>query len=174
MEKWLAIVNTKDPQTYAIIGAAMEVHRQLGHGFLEAVYQEAFAIEMAEQGIPFLHEAELVISYKGTPLSCEYRADFLCYESVVVELKAVAQVASSHHAQVINELKATGYRVGLLLNFGAPSLEQQRFIRSNQRDAPADFLAASHLREDDAIYYFNSPPPSSSEPPKNLRNLRTT
>ncbi len=149
----------RDPQTYAIIGAAMEMHRQLGHGFLEAVYQEALAIEISERDIPFQREAELVISYKGTPLTCRYRADFLCYESVVVELKAVAQVASSHHAQVINELKATGYGNGLLLDFGSPSLEPQRFIRSAQRGSPADLLAGSHLREDDAVYKPDSPPP---------------
>ena len=149
----------RDPQTHALIGVAMEVHRQLGHGFLEAVYQEAFAIEISERGIPFEREVNLVISYKGKPLSCEYRADFLCYKRVVVELKAVSKILSSHHSQVISELKATGYHVGLLLNFGAASLEQQRFAHSTQRDTAADFHTSTNFQEDEAIYGVSLPPP---------------
>lgn len=154
------IVNTRDERTYAVIGAAMEVHRQLGHGFLEAVYQEALAIELSELGVPFQREAELIVRYKGKALSCEYRADFLCYEAVVVvELKAVSNIVAAHHAQLINELKATGYHVGLLLNFGTPSLEHRRFIHSDQSQTPADFLSSSPVREDEAPYRFDSHPP---------------
>ena len=120
--------DVRDPQTYAIIGAAMEVHRQLGHGFLEAVYQEALAVEFAERAIPFQREAELPIRYKGRVLACKYRADFLCYDAVAVETKALATLTTVDEAQLINELKATGYAIGLLINFGAPSLEYRRRI----------------------------------------------
>lgn len=116
----------------------MEVHRQLGHGFLEAVYQEALAIELSEREVPFQREVELVVRYKGKALSCEYRADFLCFEAVVVELKAVSNIVPAHHAQLINELRATGYQIGLLLNFGAtkfrtPSLHPIRNTRLPRR-----------------------------------------
>jgi GxxExxY protein len=117
-----------DPETYAIIGTAMEVHRQLGHGFLEAVYQEALAIEMAARKIPFQREVPFPVEYKGQRLACSYRADFVCFESVVVELKAINQLTGADEAQLINELKATGLHRGLLLNFGAPSLEYKRLV----------------------------------------------
>ncbi|MGO9585516.1 MAG: GxxExxY protein [Limisphaerales bacterium] len=118
----------KDPETYAIIGAAMEVHRQLGHGFLEAIYQEALALEMTARGIPFQREVSLPVEYKGQRLACSYRADFVCFESVMVELKAIAQLTGADEAQLINELKTTGLHRGLLLNFGAPSLEYKRLV----------------------------------------------
>jgi GxxExxY protein len=127
----------RDPNTYAIIGAAMEVHRELGHGFLEAVYQEALAVEFAERGIPFQREVELPVRYKGRILACKYRADFLCFDSVVVETKAIATLTTVDEAQLINELKATEFTVGLLINFGAPSLEYKRRI----------FTPRQHLRK---------------------------
>jgi GxxExxY protein len=128
----------RDPRTYAIIGAAMEVHRELGHGFLKAVYQEALAIEFTERGIPFQREVELPIRYKGQLLKTKYRADFLCHDSVVVETKALAQLANADQGQVINELKATGMEVGLLINFGAPSLEYRRLVLTRKRSS-ADY-----------------------------------
>jgi GxxExxY protein len=111
----------------------MEVHRQLGPGFLEAVYQEALAIELADQGIPFQREQELPIDYKGRRLSCRYRADFVCYEGIIVELKALQALTGHEEAQLLNYLKATRLERGLLLNFGRPSLEFKRFIFSNLR-----------------------------------------
>jgi len=123
--------NNRDPRTYAIIGAAMEVHRQLGCGFLEAVYQEAMAIELEACDIRFRKETELPVFYKGQRLVCEYRADFVRWESVVVELKAVSELTGVHEAQVINYLKATGLEVGLVINFGTASLAYKRFIRSS-------------------------------------------
>jgi GxxExxY protein len=118
----------RDPRTFAIIGAAMEVHRRLGHGFLEAVYQEALELEFAHRNIPARKQVELPITYRGSLLRTFYKADFLCYESVIVEVKAVSALESAHHAQVINYLKATGHPVGMLLNFGSPSLGHHRLI----------------------------------------------
>ena len=120
----------RDPRTYAIIGTAMEVHRQLGCGFLEIVYQEAFALELRYRCIPFSRELRFPVVYKGHQLSCGYRPDFICFESVIVELKALAQLSRIEESQLINYLKVTGYHTGLLLNFGSKSLEQRRFVLS--------------------------------------------
>ena len=120
----------RDPRTYAIIGAAMEVHRELGGGFLEGVYQEALSIELEAREIPFRREAELPVLYKGQRLACDYRADFVCFGSVIVELKAVSELLGAHVAQVINYLKATSLEVGLLVNFGAESLQYKRLVLS--------------------------------------------
>jgi len=120
----------KDNQTYAIIGAAMEVHRLLGHGFLESVYQEALVLELADRSISYSREQELPIYYKGKILACGYRVDLVCYGEIVVELKAIGGLGPKEQAQVINYLKATGFSRGLLLNFGAPRLETKRFVRS--------------------------------------------
>ena len=118
----------KDPETFAIISAAMEVHRELRRGFLELVYQTALALEFQERGIPFKAEVALPIHYKKKLLACPYRADFVCFESVIVETKAIATLTGADEAQLINELKATGLRRGLLLNFGSASLEHKRLV----------------------------------------------
>ncbi len=106
----------------------MEVHKVLGCGFLEKVYQEALAIEFTRRNIPFRREVRLPIYYKGELLNQEYYADFICYNKVILELKAVAQLNTAHQSQLINYLHCTDLRVGLLLNFGDSSLIHQRII----------------------------------------------
>ncbi len=99
--------DSRDPQTRAIIGAAMEVHQQLGPGFLEAVYQEALALELTERAIPYEREKELPVSYKARRLWCAYRADLVCYENVIVELKSLQALSGLEEVQILNYLKAT-------------------------------------------------------------------
>ena len=120
----------RDPRTYKIIGAAMEVHRQLGCGFLEAVYQEALTLELRDREIPFRRELKFPVSYKGYRLNSQYRPDFICFDSVIVELKALNTLTAVEDSQLINYLKVTGYHTGLLLNFGTRSLQQRRFVLS--------------------------------------------
>jgi len=115
-------------EVYQIIGAAMEVHRELGPGFLEPVYQEALELEFINQSIPYIREQPLSIFYKGIKLARTYSADFLCYDQIIVELKALSQLNGEHESQLINYLKATKLRVGVLINFGAKSLEYKRMI----------------------------------------------
>jgi GxxExxY protein len=139
--------DVRDPPTYEIIGAAMEVHRQLGPGFLEAVYQEALAIELTERAVLFQREVELPVYYKGRRLSCSFRTDYVCYESVIVELKAIRDVTGIEEAPVLNYLKATNIERALLLNFGRTRLEYRRFAYSNSRKTADDAAAdEDHLR----------------------------
>lgn len=105
-------------QSYAINGAVMHVYNVLGYGFLEAVYQEALEMEFIKRGIPYEREKELKIYYDGKEMRQTYRADFVCYGNVIVELKAVAHLDDVHRSQIYNYLKATGYKLGLLFNFG--------------------------------------------------------
>ena len=118
----------RDPQTYAIIGATMEIHRQLGQGFLEPVYQEAAIIEFPLKGIPFDREVILPVKYKGILLPIHYRADFVCYSEIIVEFKALSRLSGVEEAQLLNYLKATGLKRGLLINFGAASLQHKRLV----------------------------------------------
>ena len=120
--------NRRDERTYTIIGAAMEVHGVLGCGFLEPVYQEAMAEELTFCDVPSRREVELPIFYKGEKLHTSYRVDFICFESVIVEVKALARLGGTEEAQILNYLKASGHEIGLLLNFGARSLEYKRYI----------------------------------------------
>ena len=118
----------RDKKTYTIIGAAMEVHKELGSGFLEAVYQEALEREFSGQKIPFKPQPTVQILYKGRPLSKTYQPDFICFDEVIVEIKAMDKLSGVEHAQIINYLKATNLKVGLLINFGNKSLEHKRFV----------------------------------------------
>jgi GxxExxY protein len=124
-----------DPQTYAIIGAAMEVHHELGCGFLESVYHDALQLELADRHIPFVTEVSVPVRYKGQFLASRFRVDLICFDNVVVELKAVDSVTRSHLAQVINYLKASGISRGLLLNFGTTKPEYRRVTHPTSNSA---------------------------------------
>ena len=116
-------------ESYDIIGAAMHVYNTLGHGFLEAVYQEALEIELAKRGIPFDPQKELKIIYDGKELKQTYKPDFMCYDKIIVEIKAVSVLNDSHRSQLYNYLHATGYKLGLLINFGcSDGLEYERKV----------------------------------------------
>jgi GxxExxY protein len=117
-----------DPRTYQIIGAAMEVHRTLHRGYLERIYCDALAVEFELRAIPFSRDATCQLFYKGRPLTGHHRLDFVCFEDVVVEIKAQSSVGPAEEAQVLNYLALTHKRIGLLLNFGERSLSQKRFI----------------------------------------------
>ena len=119
-------------ESYKIIGAAMEVHRLLGCGFVEPVYQEALEKEFTLRGIPFEREKELGINYKGYTLTKTFRADFICYNKNILELKAVKEFTDEHYAQIYNYLRASGMDLGLLINFGTASIEFQRVPASKK------------------------------------------
>jgi GxxExxY protein len=121
----------EDPQTYSIIGAAMEVHRTLGCGFPEAPYCEALSKEFSGRGIDFSAQSKLQIIYKGVPLKSHYRADFVCFGNIIVEVKALASISGLEEAQVISYLKASGFNRALLLNFGRTSLQLRRFLHGS-------------------------------------------
>ena len=117
-----------DPDTYAIIGAAMEVHRILGCGFLEAVYRAALIVELQLRSIPVECEVGFRVKYKDCILPVGYRADLVCFNDVIVEVKAARDVGMVDHAQAINYLRASGLHRALLLNFGGSSLTYKRFV----------------------------------------------
>jgi GxxExxY protein len=125
-----------DQQTYQIIGAAIEVHKELGRGFLEAVYQEALEVEFRDREIPFQPQMELPVFYKGRKLKTHYRSDFLCYNDIIVELKALTRLGDGESAQVLNYLKAARRERALLINFGSRSLQHERFVWSNSSQPP--------------------------------------
>jgi len=119
-----------EDETFAIRGAVFDVYREMGCGFLEAVYQECLSKEFHSKGIALVEQRELCLSYKGKPLSQTYRPDFICYGKIIVEIKAVTKLADKHRAQLHNYLKATGLKLGLLVNFGHyPKVEIERIIK---------------------------------------------
>lgn len=117
-------------ESYRIVGACFEVYKEMGCGFLEAVYQECLEMEFLAQEIPFKPQVELMLSYKGRPLKQKYVPDFICFDKIILEIKAVTELADLHRAQIQNYLKATGYKLGLLANFGHyPKLEYERIVK---------------------------------------------
>ena len=119
-------------ESYIIIGTAMEVHRVLGCGFTEPVYQEALEKELLLNNIPYEREKELKIDYKGSTLTKTFRADFICYDKIILELKAVSQFTEEHYAQIYSYLKASNMKLGILINFGKANLEYFRIPASNK------------------------------------------
>lgn len=117
-------------ETHKIIGACMQAHQKLGNGFLESVYQEALEREFQKQQIPYSRHQRLYILFDGKPLDKFFIADFVCYNSIILEIKAVGFIHPDNSKQVINCLKATGFQIGLLINFGQPSLKWMRFINT--------------------------------------------
>ena len=116
-------------ESYRIIGACFEVHKENGAGFLEAVYQECLSIEFASSAIPYQEKRDLRLHYKGQVLKQFYQPDFFCFDRIIVEIKAVKQLNDEHRAQIINYLKSTSVKLGLLVNFGHhPGLEYERFV----------------------------------------------
>lgn len=143
-------MNQRDEQTYAIIGAAMTVHRTLGHGFLEAVYQEALEREFLLLHVPYVREQQLPIMYRGAALSTHYKVDFVCFGSVIVELKALTQLTGNEESQVINYLKASQLQKALLINFGSSSLEYKRLVFSLRPSVQsADLIHDGNRRNSD-------------------------
>ena len=116
-------------ESYQIMGACFEVYTEKGNGFLEPVYQECLGMELVSSTIPFVEQKRLSLTYKGKPLKQGYQPDFLCFEKIILEIKAVKNLTDEHRAQIINYLKATGLKLGLLVNFGHyPRLEYERFV----------------------------------------------
>lgn len=123
-----------EEESYVIKGACMEVYKTMGNGFLESVYQECTELEFSKQGIPFVAQQPLRLTYQGQTLRQIYKPDFICFGKIIVELKAVSKLTAEHRAQVTNYLKATGFEVGLLFNFGHfPLLEQVRVVNTTNR-----------------------------------------
>ena len=120
--------------TRKIINACMEVHNELGNGFLEPVYQEALEEEFKIQGIPYVREKLLPVMYKGKQLKKEYYADFVCYDDIIVELKAVSVLSKPHKAQVLNYLNAANKEIGLLINFGETKLKWERITKFKSQE----------------------------------------
>ena len=121
-------------ESYAVVGACMKVHRALGPGFLAAVYEEVVEKEFIVQNIPYKRQVKLDLYYEGVQLKKYYRADFVCYDSIIVELKAVTQIPSVFYAQLQNYLKCTNMELGMLINFGTPSLTYKRIVNSKKFD----------------------------------------
>ncbi len=117
-------------ESYKIMGACFEVYNEKGCGFVEPVYQECLALELGFQGVPFQEQVELVLNYKGRQLKQTYKPDFICYEKIILEIKAVSALTDEHRAQVHNYLRATGHKLGLLVNFSHyPKVEWERIVR---------------------------------------------
>lgn len=116
-----------EEESYSIKGACMEVYKTMGNGFLELVYQECLEIEFQKRGIPFFPQKPLTLTYQGQVLKRTYQPDFVCFDKIIVEIKAVSKLSPENYAQVMNYLKATNYQLGLLFNFGHyPLLQQER------------------------------------------------
>ena len=147
-------LDPRDPQTYAIIGAALEVHRTLGHEFLEPVYHEALAVELGARGIPHHREVQMPVYYKGVRLDLHYRVDLVCFGEVLVELKAIDRLTPREESQVINYLAASRMGRGMPLNFGSTSLQYKRFV------GPAFLESGPNPAPEESVKSVGGPPPT--------------
>lgn len=118
-------------ESYAIIGACMEVHKKLGAGFLESVYAEALEIEFKKRNIPFEKEKKLPVYYDDIPLKKYFKADFVCYDKIILELKSAKMIVNNHIRQTLNNVVSTKFRLGILINFGTPSLTYKRVVKKH-------------------------------------------
>lgn len=142
-------------ESYAIMGACFEVYKEKGCGFLEAVYEECLAIEFEHRHIPYLGQQELSLFYRDRKLNSSYKPDFVCFDKIIVEIKAVQSLADEHRAQVMNYLKATGYDLALLVNFGHyPRVEYERIVASE----------TLRLQAQDKYHRKNRNPPEDTYP----------
>jgi GxxExxY protein len=133
-------------ESYAIVGVCFNVYNEMGCGFLEAVYQECLQMELRTQGIPFVAQPTLSLAYRGQQLKQTYQPDFVCYDRIVVELKVAECLADAHRAQVLNYLHATGFKLGLLVNFGQwPKLDYERIALTGEKTTPA--VISGHSRD---------------------------
>ena len=137
-------MKTINELTYELNGAAMEVHRELGPGLLESVYEAAMCQELNLRGIPLVRQAEIGVTYKGSPLSCGFRADIIADSRVILELKAIDQLQPIHEAQLINYLKLSHLHVGLLINFNVPVLKNgiRRFVNNFSETSASSAISA--------------------------------
>jgi len=118
-------------ESYAIMGACFEVYKDKGCGFVEPVYQECLAIELSHRTIPFIEQRELDLFYRSQRLKHTYKPDFVCFDGIIIEIKAVHEIAPEHRAQVMNYLKATGFELGILINFGHhPRVQYERIVNT--------------------------------------------
>lgn len=144
-------------ESYALIGCCMEVYNVLGHGFLEAVYQEALDRELKRAGVPFRREVPLEIFYKGEPLNKNYFADFVCFDKIIIETKALPTLLPAHAAQVFNYLRATRLQLGLLVNFGCPEkLQYSRHINLPRAALNTNITNSTNLANQPLIPSFDS------------------
>jgi len=147
-------------ESYAIIGACFNVYKQMGCGFLESVYQECLGIELEYQGIPFQAQKELTVKYRDRPLKQTFKPDFVCYDAIIVELKAVSKLTDEHRAQMLNYLNATGFKLGLLVNFGHyPKLEYERIVLTQKgpaKDADHTFSRRWRVSRAEKLYEENT------------------
>lgn len=133
----MSTVLIHEEDTYAILGACFEVYNEKGCGFTEEIYQECLELELELRGIPFVAQKELPLTYKGRRLKRKFKPDFLCYDRVLLEIKAVSKLVDEHRAQVLNYLNATAFPVGLLVNFGHfPKVEYERIVLTKKRIEP--------------------------------------
>jgi GxxExxY protein len=132
-----------EEESYRIRGCMLTVFNELGNGFLEEVYQEALSREFALAGIPYTEQEKLLIYYHGQPLTHYYIADFVCFDKIIVELKAVRAIAPEHRAQTINYLKAAKLKLGLLVNFGTPAIQIERLLNNPETKS----IHSHHIHE---------------------------